>query len=51
MLIMRKFTVILLVLAMALSFSACSRKYSEGGERLKVKCPACGYEFETREAR
>lgn len=46
---MKKFTVTLLVLVMALSFSACSQKYSEGGERLKVKCPACGYEFETKE--
>lgn len=48
---MKKFTVALMVLMMALSFSACSqKKYSEGGSQMKVKCPACGYEFETETA-
>ena len=48
---MKRLTVVLLVLLMGLIFSACSQKYSEGGSQLKVKCPACGYEFETKDAR
>lgn len=48
---MKKLTVVFMTLLLALSLSACSKKYSEGGSQMKVKCPACGYEFETREAR
>lgn len=40
----------LAALLMVLSISACSNLYSTGGSKLKVKCPACGYEFETKEA-
>lgn len=48
---MKKFTVAFMVFLMALSLSACAEKYSKGGSQMKVKCPACGYEFETNEAR
>ena len=48
---MKKLTVVLTTLLLAFSLSACTQKYSEGGSQLKVKCPACGYEFETKEAR
>ena len=48
---MKKFNVVFMVLLMAFSLSACTQKYSEGGSQLKVKCPACGYEFETKDAR
>ncbi len=44
---MKKSAIILLVLVMAVSLSACSKTYSKGGSQLRVKCPSCGYEFET----
>jgi predicted Zn-ribbon and HTH transcriptional regulator len=48
---MKKLAAILMVLMMAVSLSACSSRYSKGGEKLKVKCPACGYEFETEKVK
>ncbi len=45
---MKKFAAVLMILLFAFSFSACSKTYSKGGSKLKVKCPACGYEFETK---
>jgi len=34
---------------LAVSLSACAT--TKGGEMTKVKCPACGYEFEAPAAR
>lgn len=42
---MKRFVSILLVAMFALSFAACAPKAQE--EEMRVKCPACGYEFET----
>lgn len=42
---MKRFVSVLLVAMFALSFAACAPKAKE--EQMRVKCPACGYEFET----
>ncbi len=42
---MKKMVSVLLVAMFALSFAACAPM--EKDEKIKVKCPACGYEFET----
>jgi hypothetical protein len=41
---MKTFVTVLLVGMLALSLGACAKKAS--GEKVRVKCPACGYEFE-----
>ena len=41
---MKKLFSVALVVMMALSLVACAG--SGGGENVRVKCPACGYEFD-----
>lgn len=41
---MKKLLTLVLVGMMALSITACAKQ--AGGEKAKVKCPACGYEFQ-----
>lgn len=41
---MKKLFSMLLVTLLALSFAACAPMKKE--EKMRVKCPACGYEFE-----
>lgn len=41
---MKKLVSLALVSLLALSLSACATM--KGGEASRVKCPACGYEFE-----
>jgi len=41
---MRKVISVLLLGMLALSLAACAQK--AGSEKVRVKCPACGYEFE-----
>ncbi|WP_291317263.1 hypothetical protein [Desulfuromonas sp.] len=41
---MKKLISVLLVSVLALSLSACAGM--KKGEAARVKCPACGYEFE-----
>lgn len=42
---MKKLMTLVMVTMLALSISACATM--KGGEKARVKCPACGYEFET----
>jgi len=42
---MKKLAALALTVMLALSLAACAT--SKGGGTMKVKCPACGYEFET----
>ncbi|MBE0597032.1 MAG: hypothetical protein IH614_07175 [Desulfuromonadales bacterium] len=44
---MKKTAASVVALLMTFSLAACAGSYSTGGSQLKVKCPACGYEFET----
>lgn len=46
---MRKAISVLLLGMLALSLAACAQK--AGTEKVRVKCPACGYEFEVPAAR
>jgi len=39
---MKKLVLLAMVAMLALSLSACAQK---GSKEVKVKCPACGYEF------
>jgi hypothetical protein len=41
---MKKMVSLLLVTLLALSFAACAPMKKE--QKTRVKCPACGYEFE-----
>ena len=41
---MKKLVSLLLVGLMALSLTACAS--SAGKDKVRVKCPACGYEFD-----
>jgi uncharacterized lipoprotein YehR (DUF1307 family) len=41
---MKKLMTLLMVAVLALSLSACAGMKKE--EKARVKCPACGYEFE-----
>ncbi|WP_172399623.1 hypothetical protein [Geothermobacter hydrogeniphilus] len=41
---MKKFAALILTVMLALSLAACAT--TKGGENMKVKCPACGYQFE-----
>ncbi|MDY0268515.1 hypothetical protein [Trichloromonas sp.] len=41
---MKKMITLLLATMLAVSLSACAT--TKGGTTTKVKCPACGYEFE-----
>ncbi|BCR03050.1 hypothetical protein DESUT3_01190 [Desulfuromonas versatilis] len=41
---MKKLITLVLVSMLALSLSACAT--TKGGDKARVKCPACGYEFE-----
>lgn len=41
---MKKMLSVVLVTAIALSLAACAA--TSGGEKMRVKCPACGYEFQ-----
>ena len=41
---MKKLVSVALVIMMALSLAACAGK--AGDEKVRVKCPACGYEFD-----
>ena len=41
---MKKLMAVLLMGMLALSLGACAKKMEN--EKMKVKCPACGYEFE-----
>ncbi len=41
---MKKMAMLLMVVTMAVSLSACATVRKE--EKARVKCPACGYEFE-----
>lgn len=41
---MKKFAAVALIALMAFSFAACAKS---APEQIKVKCPACGYEFTT----
>lgn len=41
---MKKLVVLLMTAMMVMSLSACAKKAEQGMTR--VKCPACGYEFE-----
>ncbi|NIQ98519.1 MAG: hypothetical protein GWN87_33575 [Desulfuromonadales bacterium] len=41
---MKKFVSVLLVAMFALSLAGCG-KLSKQEEEVRVKCPACGYEF------
>ncbi|WP_172399624.1 hypothetical protein [Geothermobacter hydrogeniphilus] len=41
---MKKLVVLLVAGVLALSLAACAQKASS--EKVRVKCPACGYEFE-----
>lgn len=41
---MKKLIMVLMVGMLALSMGACAKKMD--GEKARVKCPACGYEFE-----
>jgi hypothetical protein len=42
---MKKLITLLMISVFALSLSACAG-VSQKGEQARVKCPACGYEFE-----
>ncbi len=39
---MKKIASVALIAVMALSLAACAQS---GSKQIKVKCPACGYEF------
>jgi len=41
---MKKLISVLLVGMLALSLAACAQK--AGSDKTRVKCPACGYEFD-----
>lgn len=41
---MKKLVTLLMVAVLAVSLSACAT--TKGGGATKIKCPACGYEFE-----
>ena len=41
---MKKFITLVLVVMFSLSLAACAKPGKS--EPIKVKCPACGYEFE-----
>ena len=41
---MKKLLSVALVAMMALSLVACAG--TSGGDKVRVKCPACGYEFD-----
>ena len=41
---MKKLMTLVLVTMLAFSLSACATM--KGGEKARVKCPACGYEFD-----
>ena len=46
---MKKTLLLAIVLLLAANFSACARKVQE--PQAKLKCPACGYEFEVPHGR
>jgi len=41
---MKRLVSIMLVTLLALSLTACAT--TGGGDKVRVKCPACGYEFD-----
>lgn len=41
---MKKLMTLVLLTMLAFSLSACATM--KGGEKARVKCPACGYEFD-----
>lgn len=43
---MKKFLALLTAVALAFTLSACAA--TSGGDGMKVKCPACGHEFNTK---
>ncbi|MCK4535767.1 MAG: hypothetical protein KAT93_02070 [Desulfuromonadales bacterium] len=46
---MKRLISTVLVVTLALSLAACAG--SGGGEKVRVKCPACGYEFDALSGR
>lgn len=43
---MKKFFALLTVVALAFTLTACAA--TSAGDGMKVKCPACGHEFNTK---
>jgi hypothetical protein len=43
---MKRLMLVALMVLLAFSFSACAALKKEDEKKIRVKCPACGYEFE-----